>query len=144
MAYIQWIICSEPFVTVTYLYFWYIQNLSMLKTQDIRYRESLKYSLHRTLCNLHIFIVYIYSNPSILRTRGIWWTVFYGTLCNTGIFRNILGFKVLNKIFYNRCLTVLWICLGFWMFRTLAYSESKAYSQYCQTSIIKYFIQNLV
>ena len=28
------------------------------------------------------------------------------------------------------------------IFKTLAYSESKAYSQYCQTSIIKYFIQN--
>ena len=28
--------------------------------------------------------------------------------------------------------------------RTVAYSESKAYLEYCQTSIRKYFIQNLV
>ena len=28
--------------------------------------------------------------------------------------------------------------------RTVAYSESKAYLEYCQTSITKYFIQNLV
>ena len=30
------------------------------------------------------------------------------------------------------------------IFKTLAYLESKVYSQYCQTSIMKNFIQNLV
>ena len=34
------------------------------------YCESLKYSLHRTLCNLGIFTAYIYSSPSTLRTQG--------------------------------------------------------------------------
>ena len=69
-----WHICdevfySEPFVTITYLDFWYIQNLSIFRTQDIRYHESLNYSsLHRTLCNLDIFITYIYSTTSMLRT----------------------------------------------------------------------------
>ena len=27
---------SEPFVTITYLEFWYIQNLSIFRTQDIQ------------------------------------------------------------------------------------------------------------
>ena len=93
LAYIRWIRWSILFRTlcnyITYLDFWYIQNLSRFRTQSIIYGGSLKYSLHRTLCNLDIFITYIYSNPSILRTRGIWWTVFCGTLCNPDIFRNL-------------------------------------------------------
>ena len=47
----------------------------------------MKYSLHRTLCNLDIFTAYIYSSSSALRTWGKLWAVFYGTLYNTGIFR---------------------------------------------------------
>ena len=43
------------------------KHLSIFRTQDIKYRESLKYSLRRTLCNLDIFITYEYSSPSILR-----------------------------------------------------------------------------
>ena len=57
----------------------HIQNL-----RHSRYCESLKYSLHRTLCNLDIFTTYVYSGPRTLRTRGIWWAVFYRTLCDTG------------------------------------------------------------
>ena len=49
---------SESFVTTTYLDPWHIQNLSIFRTQDIWYRESLKYSLHKTLCNLDIIIFY--------------------------------------------------------------------------------------
>ena len=75
---------SESFVTITYLDFWYIKNLSLFITQDIRYRESLNYSsFHKTLRNLDIFIIYIYSSCGMLRTQGIWWAVFYGALCNT-------------------------------------------------------------
>ena len=42
------------------------------KPQDSRrpkYRESLKYNLHRTMCNLGIFTTLVYSSPSILRTQ---------------------------------------------------------------------------
>ena len=34
-----------------------------------RYCESLKYSLHRTLLNVDIFTTYVYSSPSISRTK---------------------------------------------------------------------------
>ena len=78
------------------------EYLSRFKTQDIRYRESLKYSLHRTRCNLDIFMTYIYSSPSILRTRGIWWAVFYGTLSNTSIFRTPGIFRTLPNIYYEQ------------------------------------------
>ena len=46
--------------------------------------------------------------------KYLWWKILFTTLCNPGIFR------------------------------TVSYSESKAYSEYYQTSITKYFIQNLV
>ena len=74
----------------------HIQN-----SRHSRYCESLKYSLHRTLCNLDIFTTYVYSSPSILRTRGIWWAVFYRTLCNTGIFRTRGIFQTLSNIYYG-------------------------------------------
>ena len=90
-----------PFVTITYLDFWYIQNLSIFRSQDIRYHESLKYSLHRSLCNLDILITYKYSSSSILRIRGVWWAVFHGTLCNTGIFRTRGIFRTLPSIYYE-------------------------------------------
>ena len=66
-----------------------------------RYCESLKYSLHRTLCNFDIFTTYVYSSPSILRTRGIWWVVFYRTPCNTGIFRTRGIFQTLSNNYYG-------------------------------------------
>ena len=92
---------SELSVTITYLDFWYIQNLIIFITQDIRYRQSLRYSLHRTLCNLEIFIIYIYSVPGIFRTPGIWRAVFYATLCNTGIIRTRGKFRTLPNIYYE-------------------------------------------
>ena len=60
----------------------HIQN-----SRHSRYCESLKYSLHRPLRKLDIFRTLVYSSPSIPRIREIWGTVFYRTLCNTGIFR---------------------------------------------------------
>ena len=101
---------SEPFVNITYLDFWYIQNLIMFTTQDIRYRE---YSLHRTLCNIDIFITYIHSSPSILRARGISWAVFYGTLCNTGIFRTRGIFRTLPNIYYEEFYSEPYVTLAF-------------------------------
>ena len=95
------VLYSEPFVTITYLDFWYIQNLDIFRIQDIRYHESLKYSLHRTPCSLDIFMTHIYSSTRILRTRGIWCAVFYGTLCNSGIFRTRGIFRTLPSIYYE-------------------------------------------
>ena len=46
--------------------------------------------------------------------KYLWWKILFATLYNPSIFR------------------------------TVAYSESKAYSEYCQISIKKYFIQNLM
>ena len=73
---------------------WHIQN-----SGHSRYRESLKYNLQITLCNLDIFTTYVYSSPGILRTRGMWWAIFYGTLCNTGIFRTQGIFRALSNIY---------------------------------------------
>ena len=103
----------EPFVTITYLDFWYIQNLSIFRIQDIRYRESLKYSLHRTLCNLDIFITHIYWSPSILRIPGIWWAVFYETLCNTGIFRTRGIFRTLLNVYYEEFYSQPFVTLSY-------------------------------
>ena len=107
---------SEPFVSITYLDFYYIQNLSIFRAQDMRYRESLNNILHRTLCNLDIFITYIYtySSPSIMRTRGILWAVFYETLCNTSIFITRGICRTLPHIYYGEfysepCVTLAYL-----------------------------------
>ena len=64
--------------------------------------------------NLDILITYIYSSPSMLRTRGIWWSVFYGTLCNAGIFRTRDIFRTLPNIYYEEfysepCVTLAYL-----------------------------------
>ena len=74
----------------------------------------MKFSLHRNLCNLDIFITYIYSSPSILRIRRIWWAVFYGTLRNTGIFRTRSIFRTLPNVYYEElysesCVTLAYL-----------------------------------
>ena len=50
----------------------------------------------------------------MLRTRGIWWAVFYGTLCNTGIFRTRDIFRTLPNIYYEEfysepCVTLAYL-----------------------------------
>ena len=87
----------------------HIQN-----SRHSRYCESLKYSLHRTLYNLDIFTTYVYSSPSILRTRGIWRAVFYRALCNTGIFRTSAIFQTKSDIYYGEfysesCVTLAYL-----------------------------------
>ena len=82
-------LCSEPCVTLAYLEPCQIQIPSIFRTltyletvvysepcpiqnsRHLKYRKSLKYNLHRTLCNLVIFTTFVYSCPSILITRGI-------------------------------------------------------------------------
>ena len=97
MAYIRW---SILFRTLCKYNIYRLLMHSKLKhiqnSRHSRYCESLKYSLHRTLCNLDIFTTLVYSSPSILRTRGIWWVVFYRTLCDTGI-------RTFPNIYYGQC-----------------------------------------
>ena len=115
MAYIRW---SILFRTLCKYNIYRLLMHSKLKhiqnSRHSRYCESLKYSLHRTLCNLDIFTTYVYSSPSILRTRGIWWAVFYRTLCNTGIFRTRGIFQTLSNIYYGEfysesCVTLAYL-----------------------------------
>ena len=59
-------------------------------------------------------IRYIHSSPSLLRTRGIGAAVFYGTLCNTGIFRTRGKFRTLPNIYYEEfysepCVTLAYL-----------------------------------
>ena len=79
-----------------------------------RYCKSLKYSLRRTLSNLDIFTTYVYSSPSTLTTRWIWWVVFYRTLCDTGIFRTRGILQTLSNIYYGEfysesCVTLAYL-----------------------------------
>ena len=79
-----------------------------------RYCKSLKYSLHRILSNLDIFTTYVYLSPSTLRTRWIWWVVFYRTLCDTGIFRTRGILQTLSNIYYGEfysesCVTLAYL-----------------------------------
>ena len=87
----------------------HIQN-----SRHSRYCESLKYSLHRPLRKLDLFRTLVYSSPSILRIREIWGTVFYRTLCNTGIFRTRGIFYILSNIYYGEfysesCVTLAYL-----------------------------------
>ena len=81
--------CSESCLTLAYLEPCHIQNPSMFTTlayfeamiysepcliqnsRHSKYRESLKYSLHRTMCNLVIFTTLVYSCPSVFIIWGI-------------------------------------------------------------------------
>ena len=70
-------------------------------SETLRHCKSLKYSIHRTLCNFGKFTTLAYSNLSILRTQRIWWAVLCRTLCNTDIFRTRGTFRTLSKIYYG-------------------------------------------
>ena len=100
MAYIWWSILLRTlykydiYRLLMHSKLYHIQNSTHLK-----YCESLKYSLNKALCNLDIFTTNAYSSPSKLRTRGIWWAVFYRTLCDTGIFRTRGIFQTLSNIY---------------------------------------------
>ena len=66
------------------------------------------------MCNFGIFTILAYLSPSMLRTRGI--------------------FRTLSNIYDGPFTTDPCVIL--------AYSEVEAYSQPCQISMIKSFIQN--
>ena len=128
MAYIRW---SILFRTLCKYNIYRLLMHSKLKhiqnSRHSRYCESLKYSLHRTLCNLDIFTIYVYSSSSTLRTRGIWWAVFYRTLCDTGILE-AYSRHIPNPVKYLLWRILFRIMCDTSIFKTLAYSESKTYS----------------
>ena len=96
MAYIRWSILLRTLCKYNSYRLLMHSKLYIQNSRHLRYCESLKYSVHRTLSNLDIFTTYVASSPSILRTWGIWWIVFYRTLCNTGIFRTRGIFQTLS------------------------------------------------
>ena len=106
---------SKP-LSIAYLDCWYIQNLRLFRTQGIQYRESLKFSLHRTMFNLGIFMALVYLSPNILRVQ---WKLRNLSNMYDGLFST------------EPCITLL-------------YSEFKAYSGPCQISMMKNVIHNLV
>ena len=114
IKYIRWSILLEP-LSIAYLDSWYIQNLSIFRTQDIQYWESLKYSLNRTMFNLDIFTTLVYLSPNILRAQGK--------------LRNLSN--IYDGLFSTEpCVTL--VC-----------SELKVYSGLCQISIMEIFIHDI-
>ena len=115
MAYKRWIILFRTLCKYNIYKLLIHSKLEHIQNwRHSRYCKSLKYSLHKTLCNLVIFTTLVYSSPSILRTRGIWWVVFYRTLCNTGIFGTRGIFRTLSNICYREfysesCITLAYL-----------------------------------
>ena len=98
----------------------YYQNISVFRTQDIQNnRESLKYSLHGTLCNLGIFIILVYSSPKHTENprntqnsvKHVSCAFSTETLCNTGIFRTQAIFRTLTMIYYGECYSEPYVTL---------------------------------
>ena len=132
VKYIQWSILFRTFCN--YSIYQTRDTFRIFRNKDIQNNsESLKYSLHRILCSLGIFTTLVYSNPSILRIRGILETqsniydvpFSIATLCNTGIFRTQGIFRTLSNTYYGEFYSESCVTLAY--FRALAYLESKSY-----------------
>ena len=142
------------------------------------HRKSLKYSLHRTLCNLDKIITVAYSNPSILRNQGKW--RLSAEPYNTNILRTQDIFRTLSSIYYGEFYSEPYVTLAYlkpwhiqnrrhinilsnvyheifgskpyvtWyiqcssIFKTLVYSEIKAYFEPCWISNMEQFINSPV
>ena len=90
---------SLPF-SIAHLDSWYIQNLSIFRTQDTeKYWWSLKYSFHENMCNLGIFTTIVSPRNTQKPVKNVWRSVFYSTLSNTGIFRTQGIFRTLSNIY---------------------------------------------
>ena len=156
--YVQWRILLRTlkyslFRLLLHLKSWHIQH-----SKHSKYWESLKYSLHRTMCNLGIFTTIACSSPQ-KAVKHVWQGVFYTTLCNTGIFRAQGIFKTLSNIYDRKLYSQTFVTLAYlekWhiqnttehlsqnilfktfcnpdIFRTLVYSPIKAYSESCRIS----------
>ena len=84
------------------------QNLSIQNSRHSKYCESLKYSLHRTLCNLensqpcfHIQSLAYWNTQNPV--KHLWWAVFYRTPCKSGMFRIKGTFRTLSNIYDKEC-----------------------------------------
>ena len=114
MAYIQWSILFRTLCKYNICRFLMHSKLKHIQnSRHSRYCESLKYSLHRTLCDLDIFTTYVYSSPSTWRTQGIWCVVLYRTLCDTGIFRTRGIFQTLSNIYYGELYSESYVTLAY-------------------------------
>ena len=120
------VFCSEPYSDIIFIDSWCIKHIQNSRLS--RYCESLKYSLHRTVFNLSIFTTYVYSSASTLRTRVIWWTVFYRTRCDDPMMHIQNSRYIQNPVKYLFWRILFRIMCDPSIFKTLAYSESKAYS----------------
>ena len=134
----------EPWSTA-YLDSSYIQNLTIFRAQDIQYWESVKYSLHRTI--------------GILRTQSTFrtlWNIydqrFHSQPCATPAYlepwhiqnpRHIILQNIYHELFYSKPCEP-WHVQNTSIFRTLVYSEIKAYSEHCRISKIGHFIKSPV
>ena len=93
-----------------------------------RYRESLKYSLYRTLHNLDIFTTLVYSSPRIKSLSNIYFWGFYSSPCATLAYLNPLHIQHPIHIYnYNSVKHLSWnilfkILCTLHIFRTLVYS----------------------
>ena len=62
-----------------------------------------------------------------LRYSAGYWICFDFRICPNCQYTRVLKMsglrKVLNKLFHDRCLTVLWICLGFWICQGFKYAR---------------------
>ena len=100
--------------------------------------------------NLGIFTTLVYLSPNILRAQGklrnlsnMYEVLFSTEPSVTLVYSELKAYSgpsqtsIIEKIL----MTTLRIPN---IFRTVAYSESKAFLEYCQTSITKYFTQSLV
>ena len=130
MAYLEPYHIQNPSIFRTLAYFEtvaYSEPCTIPNSRHSKYRESLKYSLHRTLFNLVIFTTFVYSCPSILITRGILkvlLNMYDGPFCTepciTLAYSEPCQISITENLF--RTMSNLSI------FRTLPYSEYKAYS----------------
>ena len=83
----------------------------------LKYRESLKYSLHGTLYDLGIFTTLVHSSPSILRTQGILRALsntYHGLFSISFIFRTGGILRSLSDIcggefYFEQCVTLAYL-----------------------------------
>ena len=112
VKYIRW---SILFRTLKYSIFKLLIHSKTLHIQNSRhskYWESLKYILHRTMCNPDIFKTWQIESPRNTQkpVKHVWLAVFYKTLCNTGIFRTRGIFRTMSniydgKFYWQTCVT---------------------------------------
>ena len=94
----------EPFVTIAYLDSWCIKTLAYSELKALKNRESLKYSLHRTLCNLGTFTTLLaYSIPSILNYSEPCQTFMRGRFLQSPVWKYMFRIREIFRTLLNIC-----------------------------------------